>query len=284
MKYTLLFVFLAFIPNVSFSQSRIDDDITTQKGRMYFYWGWNRGWYSDSNINYTGKDYDFTLNNVVGKDRQSKLSLDTYFNPTKFSIPQYNFRVGYFLKENWDVSFGIDHMKYVVQQNQSVEISGHIDDTQSKYFGVYSHSNILIQPSFLKFEHTDGLNYVNIELRHTNKILDFGKIKINVKEGLGLGFLLPKTNTTLLEKDRYDEFHLAGYGVSGVVGINITFLNCFFVQSEFKEGFINLPDIRTTNSKLDRASQSFTFSQLNIVFGGSIDMHHKKNKVVSKVL
>ena len=36
-----------------------------------------------------------------------------------------------------------------------------------------------------------------------------------------------------------------------------------------------MPDIRTTMSKADKASQSFFFSQLNIVFGVKINLGKK---------
>jgi len=89
---------------------------------------------------------------------------------------------------------------------------------------------------------------------------------------LGAGILVPKTNTTLLNFKRYDEFHLAGYGIDAIVGLNVTFFNFFFVQSEFKQGYINMPDIRTTIFDSDRASQHFSFSQFNIVFGTNISL------------
>jgi hypothetical protein len=88
------------------------------------YWGWNRSWYTDSDINFSGKNYDFTLMNVQAKDRQTDFAIDPYFNPVKFTIPQYNFRIGYQLNKNLDFSFGIDHMKYVVEQNQQSIING----------------------------------------------------------------------------------------------------------------------------------------------------------------
>lgn len=276
MKFILIFSFLVLTANIGFSQSNNPIDKDIRKGRMYFYWGWNWGGFSKSNITFTGDDYNFTLKEVVAYDRQSNFSADTYLNPANMTIPQYNFRVGYYLKEDWDISFGIDHMKYVVQQNQTVKISGNIDDTLSKYNGVYSDDDMVLANDFLEFEHTDGLNYINIEVRHTDQIFDFGKIVVNLKEGVGVGTLLPKTNTYLLERERYDEFHLSGYGLSGVVGLNVTFFNNFFVQSEFKGGYMNLPDVRTTSSVGDKASQSFFFSQLNIVFGGVIDLNKKK--------
>ena len=70
-----------------------------KKGTMFVFWGWNRAGFSDSDIRFKGNGYDFTLQNVTAQDRPSPLSLD-YINPGKVSIPQFNFRYAYFLKDN----------------------------------------------------------------------------------------------------------------------------------------------------------------------------------------
>lgn len=246
--------------------------------KLYFYWGWNGSSYSKSNIQFTGKGYDFTLKKVIAKDRQLDFSLNTYLNPLKATIPQYNFRLGYYIKDNWDISFGIDHMKYVVKQNQTVDIKGFIKNNNPSYDGAYSSQNIQITEDFLKFEHTDGLNYVNFELRHSDSLVNLKKININLIEGLGIGVLYPRTNVSLLGKETYDQFHISGYGFAALIGLRVSFFNRFFIQSEMKGGFINLPDVRTTNSTTDRASHHFFFSQHNIVFGGIINIKTKANK------
>ena len=255
---------------VAFSYTQINK--TNQKGKLYVYWGWNRGWYTTSDISFRGTDYDFNLNQVVAKDRQTPFSLNAYLNPILITIPQYNFRIGYFISKNYDISFGVDHMKYVVQSDQTVKISGYISSTETEYDGEYDNDDIIIEEGFLNFEHTDGLNFLNVEFRRFDNIFDFNKVKINLTEGFGLGALMPKTNSTLLNNERHDDFHLAGYGISAVVAINISFFEVFFIQSELKGGYINMPDIRTTMDKADRASQSFLFSQLNIVFGVSFNL------------
>ncbi len=276
MKPSILTAILIVASQVAFSQIEADIGKTNQKGKLYVYWGWNRGWYTTSDISFQGTDYNFKLNQVVAKDRQTPFSLDSYLNPTLITIPQYNFRVGYFIGKNYDISFGVDHMKYVVQSGQTVKISGSISETGTGYDGVYDNEDITIDDGFLAFEHTDGLNYLNVEFRRFDNVFNFNKVKINLTEGFGLGALMPKTNSTLLNNERHDEFHLAGYGIGAVVGINISFFELFFIQSELKGGYIHMPDIRTTMDKADRASQSFYYSQLNIVFGVTIDLAPKK--------
>lgn len=241
----------------------------SRKGQFYVYWGWNRAAYALSDIHFYGENYDFELKDVVAKDRQSPFEGKLYLNPGSATIPQYNFRFGYFINEKYNLSFGIDHMKYVVQQNQSVKISGTIDRTGTKYDGAYSDEPIVIADDFLKFEHTDGLNYINLEIRRLDALLVWNHINLNLTEGVGAGVLFPRTNTTLFGGDRYDKFHVSGFGLSAMVGINIEFFNHFFIQSEVKGGYINMPNIRTTPSALSGASQQFFFGQVNLVFGAN---------------
>lgn len=263
-------IILLFIPILAFAQNNSDFNTSGNKGKIFFYWGWNRSAYSNSDIAFTGNNYNFTLTNVVADDRQSPFEIKTHLNPARATIPQYNFRIGYFISDNYNISIGIDHMKYIVRQDQVVEIDGKIKNSGTQYDGTYSNEEIKITKDFLQFEHTDGLNYANISVRRFDEIYEFNNIRLNLTEGLGLGILYPRTNTTLLGNERYDEFHLAGYGLDATVGVNVSILKYLFIQTNLKGGFINMPDIRTTNSASDKANQHFYFSQFNIVFGATI--------------
>ena len=236
------------------------------KGKFFVNWGGNIADFSKSNINFKGANYDFTLTNVVAEDKPKGLHID-YINPLRMTIPQTNFRMGYYFTDKYSISLGVDHMKYVVVQNQTVNITGTIDGVY------YDNQPKVLTEDFLKFEHTDGLNYVNTELTRLDDIskifnLNTDHLQVNTVVGAGIGLLYPKTNTTLMGKERYDQFHISGYGASIKAGLNLTFLKHFYVQAELKGGYINMPDIRTTHDKADSASQHFNFLQQNIVLGG----------------
>lgn len=271
----LLFSILTFSTPI-LSQDLPSNEPYHQKGEIFVYFGWNRAWFTRSDISFKGANYNFTLQNVEAKDRPSPLAADPYLNPSRFTIPQYNVRVGYFFSEHWSISFGDDHMKYVMQQNQTVKINGEILDTVAHYEGLYSNEDIKLTSDFLQFEHTDGLNYLHFELRRFDNIFVYKKIKLNLTEGLGTGVVMPRTNTTLLSKERFDRFHFSGYGVGALVGLNLTFNNWFFIQSELKGGYINMPAIRTTKNKVDEASQHFFFTQFNFELGVNINLKKKK--------
>jgi len=242
------------------------------KGKVFFYWGGNRDGYTKSDIRFWGNGYDFTLHNVEAIDKPKGWHID-YVNPGRMTIPQTNFRIGYYLNDHYNVSIGVDHMKYVMVQDQSVAISG---TYPSVYDGVQVNNGMvnLSDSKFLTFEHTDGLNYVNAEIARVDDLSKWlglpntDKFQLNITEGIGAGIIYPKTNTMLFERERHDDFNVAGYGVSAKAGLNFTFYKYFFIQTELKAGYINMPNIRTTHDTADRASQSFVFIENVIAFGG----------------
>lgn len=263
---TLLFFSITVVAQKPLKQK------VNNKGKFYVYWGWNRGTYSNSDIHFKGENYDFTLSNVTASDRPTKFGLNPYFRIDKITIPQTNYRIGYFFKENYTISIGVDHMKYVMNRNQTVNINGTIN-TGSVFDKTYVNENIVLTEDFLTFEHTDGLNYLNVEVKRFDDFsylfgLNSRNLQINLTEGFGAGILFPKSNVKLLNKERYDDFNLAGWGASASLGLNITFLKHFFIQSDVKVGYINMTNVRTTKFKADSASQSFSFLENTLVFGG----------------
>ncbi|MGY5351386.1 hypothetical protein ACXGQW_02235 [Wenyingzhuangia sp. IMCC45533] len=273
MKTTRLFLLLAlFALSTQAQETKLKN-----KGKFYAYWGWNRASYSASDITFKGDDHDFKLSNVVAKDKQNKFSFDKFLNPANLTIPQTNYGIGYFFKEKYSVFVGVDHMKYVTVQDQNLTIDGEIN-TGSIHDGVYgvdtANGDFIKQTEdFLKFEHTDGLNYIHVSLNRFDDISShFGlhseNFVINLTEGIGAGPMLPKTNSTLLGKQRHDNFNIAGYGVHAQMGLNFVIYKYFFIQTDVRGGYINMSNIRTTQSKSDKASQEFTFLQGTILIGG----------------
>lgn len=270
-KLALLFIAGTF--GLSAQNSANPDRYTANnKGKFFVFWGGNRGYYSKSDINFRGDDYNFTLSDVKAVDRPKGYHID-YINPLRMTIPQTNARIGYFLTNHYNISVGVDHMKYVMEQNQVANINGYVQ-SGTTHDGIYKNVNKELTEDFLTFEHTDGLNYVTAEFSRVDDISRWFGIKntdifqVNITEGVGVGALFPKTNTKLLNRERYDEFHWAGYGASVKAGLHLVFLKHFMLIGELKGGYINMNDIRTTQSPSDRASQEFYFFQTILALGG----------------
>jgi len=238
-------------------------------GQWYFAWGWNNADYTDSDIRFKGDDHDFTLYDVEAEDRQSEFEggewLETYLNPSRYSIPQTNLRVGYFIRDDVSITFFIDHMKYVMVTDQVVDIETDIANTNVD--SRVNNDQITLSKDFLTYEHTDGLNYTGFEGEYYHSFwqpmhgVDFSWVV-----GAGAGLLYPKTNVTLMDREKNDEFHWSGYGYSLKAGAEFTFLEDFFFRYMIKVGHINMPDV-VTSSEGDEASQKFDFVEYAGVFG-----------------
>lgn len=278
MKHPFLMVVLTFcvFSQYTFSQETVENPekyTAHNKGKFYIFWGGNRETYSKSDITFSGNGYNFTLNDVTAHDKPKGWHVD-YVNPGRMTIPQTNLRIGYFINDHYNVSIGVDHMKYVMFQDRVVNYTGVYQD-RGTYSEAIAPNQVLLTEDFLTFEHTDGLNYVNTEFSRVDdissklfKTWNSDKIQINLTEGLGIGLLYPKTNAKVLGKERHDDFHVSGFGTSAKVGLNFTFFKHFFIQTELKGGYINMGDIRTTHDPVDSASQHFWFLQRIIAVGG----------------
>ncbi len=261
----------------SFAQKDSTRYTASNKGKFFLSWGGNRASYTNSDIRFKGEDYDFTIKDASANDLPKGWHID-YIKPKSLTTSQTNFKLGYFISDHYYISIGEDHMKYVMTRNRDRIVNGFIDlpedEVGSEYNGVYNNETTFISEDLLKFEHTNGLNYVFVEFGRSDDISSIFNInntdvfQLNITEGFGAGVLYPKTNTTLLGKERYDEFHISGYGLSLNVGLNFTFFKHFFIQLDAKGGFIDMPDIRTTSNSNEYAQQHFFYFQRIVSFGG----------------
>lgn len=262
---TLLLLILILMGSNVYAQNDPFSTGRQHKGHFFLYWGYNRAGFSKSNIHFKGPEYDFTLMDVKAKDQQEKLTFNKYFKLNHITIPQYNYRLGYWLENNLSISVGLDHMKYVVVQNQTVDVEGHIypRGNYTEHSDFSEGDQVKLTEDFLKFEHTDGLNYLSAEVDYLPVTWMIIPEKIEVSPVLngGLGVYIPKTDVTLFGYRMDNKFHVAGWGASLMAGIHIEFWRILFFRAGFKFGYANLPDVLTTGESYDRANHQFAFYQ-----------------------
>jgi hypothetical protein len=270
----ILFLFVSFNSFAQNDSIKKERYTAHNKGKFTISWGGNRGYFTDSDITFKGNDYNFTVENAKSHDKPKGWHVD-YITPGRMTIPQTNFKLGYFISDKYIVFVGVDHMKYVMTQGQTANVTGEISNQSNPDFNKsYNGTATVMTEDFLMFEHTDGLNYVYTEIARQDDIsswfgiINTDKLQININEGVGIGALYPKTNTTLMGQERHDAFHVSGFGTSIKAGINFTIFKYFTIEGTLKGGYINMPDIRTTKSSSDTASQHFFFGETIISFGG----------------
>jgi len=257
----------------------------TQKNAVYIYWGYNRSNYTKSDINFSSPDYDFTVRKVTASDRPVT-EISKYFDPKKFTTTQFNFRAGWYYKFRWDISIGLDHMKYVMDANQLLRINGDVGaTTTSQLSGTYSDSDglIPIRSKDLHYENTNGLNYVSLQLNNTAPLFKtYGnKFAIQRRAGVGIGPVVTQTDFNwdgeVFNSDNGNESQrISGYGISIHTGLRFDFFKHFFFQSNWSAGFIHLPKNPTIVFQDHFAKQKFIYGQWELL-GGFIFYLRTKN-------
>ncbi|HEX8517803.1 MAG TPA: hypothetical protein VF868_16515 [Bacteroidia bacterium] len=245
MKYLLLVLSVITCATDSIAQETAP--AKKQKGNFYFSWGYNKDWFSKSDIHFKNtttesgidhhsKSYDFILHDVEAQDRPGFKDILR----TDITIPQYVYRIGYFFNNKHDLGIEInfDHVKYVMRDWQTVRLRGHIH-------GKYYDQDTMISPDrFLAFEHSDGANFLLLNLVKRQKLLNSknGKHHVSgvVKAGAGVG--IPKTRVQLFGETLDNRFHIAGYIAGIETGLRYD-SRYFFAEYTMKGSFANYSDV-----------------------------------------
>ncbi len=263
----VIFIFLAALSVIPLSAQKVykrpKPKNSFAQGTLDFSWGYNRSAYTNSTIHFVGNQYDFKLHGVSAHDNQRPFSWK-YFSPTRLTVPQYNIRLGYNFKNFWNLSFGFDHMKYVIRDGQSVRISGFVqpgaDPQWSGYFSDGQERTLNAQ--HFQYQNTDGLNYVRVQLSRNlapfPKFRD-GNFAINWLYGLSAGALVSFTDFTFQGYRTERVGSMSGYGLSLHSGLRFIFFKNFFLQGNLAGGFMHQLQAKTRTELGNTASHVFLY-------------------------
>lgn len=251
----IIVLMILIMPLVANAQGfkRKKQKVSHAQGTLWGYWGYNRSAYSRSNIRFVGPGYDFTMTGARAHDNPSK-GIEQYVNPLKITVPQYNARIGYYIKHHWSISFGVDHMKYIFQDRNEVSLSGTIDpgvDNTTNLSGTYNSEAITTDRSTFHYENSNGVNYLSFQLTRTDLLFAFGKkqqIGISSNLGVGTGPLLSYNDFLFGGRETKETSSMSGYGLSGHVGLRFEFFKHLFFQTTLSGGYHHQLKVRTRTS------------------------------------
>ena len=265
-----------------------------KKHFVYITWGYNRGIHSKSDATFKTASGTFTIHDAVGHDRQSKDLLD-YIHPARIPIPQYNLKIGYEVNENWDIVAGLDHMKWVFQNQRQYEITGdynrtvfvpHASGDPSLLTGLnFDQVKASGDTRWLYFDHTNGYNYAHLGAVYKKELWRSknDRFSLGVGGGAGAGLMVPQT-TVKFHQDSWwnwqgvdNYFHIAGYGGHADAHIRLGVGN-FFMQPSIRGSYIKI-DNALVQSKGERLEHTPIGSIQFIVEGGyKIPIGQRKKK------
>jgi hypothetical protein len=208
----------------------------SNKGQFYFGFGYNKEWYTKSNIHVKDEsgDYDFVLHGMTAKDRPK---FNEIFR-VAISIPQYGYRFGYWLPSSrFGIELNFDHAKYVVDEFQTVRLTGRIEDK------LYDQDTLVDPLTFFDMEHTDGANFLLLNLMFRRPLVQKRFLHISAIAKVGGGIVIPRTDVTLFGQRWNHCFHVAGQVAGIETGLRIELLKYFWIEPTIKGAFANFNSV-----------------------------------------
>ncbi|MCO5260877.1 MAG: hypothetical protein M9916_12090 [Crocinitomicaceae bacterium] len=285
MKQLVILTLIALFSLPAIAQKRKYDKPkdADKKGTLFFYWGYNRSFYSKSNLRFVGSGYDFTMGDAKAHDNPSKLGWH-YFDPKRITVPQFNVRIGYYFKDNWAISFGYDHLKYIFADQNHVKLSGHIDpgvDNTTMLSGDYKDYDYTTDRNTFHYENSNGLNYLRFEITRSNqwyRTKGKGWFAFTTNIGASIGGLLSYNDFTFAGKKDMVTISMSGYGISGHLGLRFEFFRHVFLQANYGGGFMHQVKVRTRpDDKSAFARQVYGYMQMEAVIGALFYIPTKNN-------
>ena len=235
-------------------------------GNVYLFWGYNRDWYSKSTIHFKNDisdNYDFTFHNAHASD---KPDMQDFYKPSQLTIPQYNFHVGWFFnkKPNLGVEISWDHLKYVVNDYQTMKVTGHARETQ------FDGSDVLVTPDFVHLQHTNGNNYLMASFMKRWWLWESKHIQVYTVSKIGAGVLWSYTISTVLGSYDKGYFHYHGLVAGTGLDLRVDLFKYFFIQAAAQGAFADY-----TNTKLGEDRKGIAkhkFYSLQVMWGAGINV------------
>ena len=231
----------------------------SKKGKLYLIWGYNRDWFSKSDIHLKGiyenstkipegargREYDFTLKAAEAEDAPG---FDKILN-WNVTIPQFYYRVGYLFPGETinGIEIGFDHVKYVMTPDQTLRVQGTLYDSSTGGVNAVDRE-MTVGTHFVQFEHTNGANYLMLSYVRGMPMLKSTSNRHSLLALLkpGAGIVIPRSYVSINDVSKDNRYHIAGYVAGMEIALRYTYAEKVFIETAGKGCYANYIDVLTT--------------------------------------
>ena len=219
----ICFLFISFHAPV-FAQERSKK---APKGAFYISWGYNTESYTRSTVHVKqdaiGDNFD-----MIHVNAQDHRGWDDGVLHKQLSIPQYNWRIGYYFNDNKDlgVELNFDHTKYIITEGQTIHFSG-------------THNHLPIDSNIV-FGHSTGFYYYlnnganfllfnlvkRMPLYHTHS----NKLNVDFVGKAGIGPVVPHVENSFFNIPNQPHFQLGGWNTGLEAVLRVTIMHYGFIE------------------------------------------------------
>jgi hypothetical protein len=235
--FLAVLLFFIFLNVMSHAQDVEKPDRCRQ---LYFSWGYNGDKYTHTDIHVSqptlGNDY--TFNNIEGHDYKG---WDNQILHKDLTIPQYNYRLGWWFNEDKGLAFEInfDHTKFIVTQGQQAHITG-------TFGGKNVDSTITFLYPNWEYFLNNGANFLCFNIVKQLHIIanKKGTLKVDLLGKAGIGPVVPHVQDILDGMANKPHFQIGGWNTGIEAGIKVTFFKLFYLEYTNKLDYARYSGLR----------------------------------------
>jgi len=230
-------------------------------GSLYFSWGYNTEWYTRSTVHVKqpGLQNDYELQSVKAHDHRG---WDEGLFQKQLTIPQYNYRLGYFFNKKQDLAFEInfDHTKYIITDGQSVRVKGTMADRPVDETIVFDNNK-----GFSYFLN-NGANFLLFNLVKRFELYNAPTrlLRVDLLAKAGIGPVIPHVENTLFGQANDPGFQLGGWNTGVETALRFSFLKYGYLEFAQKADYARYSGLAVYQGK---AHQSFGTYELILNLG-----------------
>ena len=269
-KYSL-FVLLSVISFKGIAQK------TERKGEFYISWGYNKEWYTNSNvsIHQPSLGNNFTFKNTKLEDHPG---WDDALLTKAISIPQYNYRIGYFFNKEKGLAFEInfDHTKALFLDNQKVHMVGTYGGRAVDSSFIFSKNGTGNSKNYYYLNNGANFLLFNIVKRKRFTNLSSSGIDIDGLAKVGIGPLIPHVENSLFGQKNEQKFQFGGWNTGIEYALRSTFKKHVYLEFAGKLDYAYYYGLDVYQGK---ATQSFGTLEFILNLGYTFPMGPKRQLV-----
>jgi hypothetical protein len=247
---------------------------TERKGEFYFSWGYNKEYYTQTNVSISqpALNNNFTFKNTQLVDHPG---WDEALLTKAISIPQYNYRIGYFLDKDKGIAIEInfDHTKALFKDNQTVHMVGTYNGRPVDSSFVFSKTGTGTSQNYYYLNNGANFLLFNIVKRKKFENISNSFIDIDGLAKVGIGPLIPHVENCLFGQKNNQLFQFGGWNTGVEYALRSTFKKSLYLEFAGKLDYAYYYNLDVYQGK---AKQGFGTLEFILNLGYTLPMGPKR--------
>jgi hypothetical protein len=239
-------------------------------GSIYFSWGYNKEWYTNSTLSISQP----SLNNnyqLVQAHAHDHPGWDEGLFQEALSIPQYNYRLGYFFgpKQNLGFEINFDHTKYIIAEGQTISQTGTYNGQPLNNASV-----LFTQNNGFFYYLNNGANFLLFNVVKRFQLYQpHANFRVDLMCKAGIGPVIPHVQNMFFHQANQQQFQFGGWNTGVETALRATIYKYAFIEFSQKIDYARYSNLEIYEGT---AKQNFGTYELILSMGVCLPTTHNK--------